>query len=260
MTPPLFFVNEGDLARATPFEVDLSGEEGRHALRVRRLRVGEELVLADGFGASGWGSVAAVVPPAPVRVRIERVVSTPAPCPHIVIAQAAIKGERMDRALETLTESGVDEILVWDGQRSIARTKDRRSGVGGGAAPAPERMIRKVREAAKQARRPRVPAVEAGLTLTDVLARAEAGVVVVLDEVGTTSLADHLPMGSGASVAAVTIIVGPEGGFSDQERQQLSQARALSARVGPAILRASTAGTYALGWVMAATGRWELTD
>jgi 16S rRNA (uracil1498-N3)-methyltransferase len=245
-TAPLFLVD--DLPQG--FEVVLDGPEGRHAATVKRLRVGEELLLADGRGGLARAVVEAVG-----RDRLDlRVLSRTEldpPTPRVVLAQALVKGDRGELAVELATEAGIDEVLPWRAARCVARWEH---GPRGDKALARWRAT--VREAAKQARRPWLPPVSEPVSTAELVRRvAAADLALVLHESagsGLRALADELPVHGD-----VLIVVGPEGGVSDAELDELVAAGARAVRLGPQVLRASTAAAVALGALGALTARWE---
>ncbi len=112
----------------------LDGPEGRHAATVRRTRVGEHLLLADGAGLRVEGEVVAVGS-GTLDLRVVSVASDPAPSPRFVLVQALAKNDRDDQAVEAATECGVDEVVPWQASRSVVQwrgergEKARRSGM-----------------------------------------------------------------------------------------------------------------------------------
>ena len=243
-TAPLFLVDElPDGAR-----VVLAGPEGRHAATVKRLGPGEEVQLADGRG----GLLRAVVESAArdtVELQVLERVTLAAPSPRVVLAQALVKGDRGELAVEMATEAGVDEILPWRAARSIARWDD---GPRGDKALARWRST--VREAAKQARRSWLPPVGEPVTTAALASRAAAAdaALVLHESAGTLLVEVALP-----AAGELLLVVGPEGGVSDAELEQLTAAGALAVRMGPEVLRASTAAAVALGALGALTARWR---
>jgi 16S rRNA (uracil1498-N3)-methyltransferase len=132
--------------------VEVVGDEAHHAVAVRRLRVGESVVLTDGSGVSVTGEVAS----AGKRVfalTVSSVRVSPAPDPAVVVVQALPKGDRGELAVELLTEIGVSEIVPWAASRSVAVWKGER------AVKSLARWRSTAREAAKQARRSWFPVV-----------------------------------------------------------------------------------------------------
>jgi 16S rRNA (uracil1498-N3)-methyltransferase len=245
-TAPLFLVDAlpaGDRAV-------LDGPEGRHAAAVKRLRAGEAVLLADGRGGLAHATVAAAGHDTVELTIGDRTVLAP-PAPRVLLAQALVKGDRGELAVEMATEAGVDGILPWRASRCVARWDD---GPRGDKALARWRST--VREAAKQARRPWLPVVEEPVT-TEALAHRVAGAAgaLVLHEGATARLAELA--GDLPAAGDLLLVVGPEGGVSDAEIEALTAAGARPVRLGHEVLRASTAAAVALGALGVLTGRWR---
>ncbi|GAY10354.1 16S rRNA (uracil(1498)-N(3))-methyltransferase [Pseudonocardia sp. N23] len=242
-TAPLFLVDE----LPTGADAVLDGPEGRHAATVRRLRVGEEITLADGRGGLAR-AVVDTVGRDRLDLRVVSVAVLDPPTPRVVLAQALVKGERSELAVELATEAGVDEILPWRAARCVAKWED-----GARGEKALARWRTTVRSAAKQARRPWVPPVGAPVSTRELAALAlRFDRILVLHESATDGLAAALT----PDVREVLLVVGPEGGVSDDEIAALTAAGAVAVRLGPEVLRASTAAAVALGAIGALTSRW----
>ncbi len=242
-TAPLFLVE----AVPEAGRLVLDGPEGRHAATVKRLRVGESVQVADGRGGLGRAEVVAVgrdLVELTVSVRVELA----PPAPRITLAQALVKGDRGELAVELATEAGVDAIVPWRAARCVAKWEP-----GPRGDRALGRWRTTVREAAKQARRPWVPPVEEPVGTAGLARRAAAAdLALVLHESARTGLtAVPLP-----TVGEVLLVVGPEGGVSDAELADLTAAGARPVRLGPEVLRASTAAAVALGALGVLTDRW----
>lgn len=243
MTLPVFLVPA--LPRGEEFVLD--GPEGRHAATVKRLRVGEELVLSDGSGAQVRCSVVAVEKDALALRVVERWVE-PEPAPRVVLAQALVKGDRGELAVELATEAGVDGVVPWRATRCITKWED-----GPRGAKALGRWRSTVREAAKQARRARVPVVDEPVSTSQLSHRvSSSALTLVLHESATERLADVSLPDSGD----VLLVVGPEGGITPEELETLRSSGARVVRLGPTVLRASTAAAVALGAIGVRTSRW----
>jgi 16S rRNA (uracil1498-N3)-methyltransferase len=245
MTLPVHLVPS--LAGVSPgATVTVEGDEAHHAVAVRRLRVGETVVLTDGSGRSVTGAVASTGKRV-FTVDVAQAQEVPRPGPSFVVVQALPKGDRGELAVEVLTEVGVDRVVPWAAARSVAVWKGER------AAKSLARWRSTAREAAKQARRAWHPEV-AELASTADVARlvAEADLAVVLHEEATAPLAALDVPVSGV----VVVVVGPEGGLTDDEVSALVEAGALSVRLGTEVLRTSTAGVAACAALLARTDRW----
>lgn len=243
-----------DLADVAPGDtVVLTGDEGRHAVTVRRLAVGEQVQLVDGTGTRVTGRVTHAVRPDRLGVCVEATASEAEPVPRLTVVQAVPKGERGELAVEVLTEVGVDVIVPWAASRCVARWRDGSSD---------SRWQRAAREAAKQARRARFPEV-AGLATTDEVAArlAVAGVGLVLHEEAADLVRDeHLLGRDGRPADDLVLVVGPEGGVSDAERAAFAAAGATEVCLGPTVLRTSTAGVVAAASVLSRTPRWRRVE
>jgi 16S rRNA (uracil1498-N3)-methyltransferase len=237
-----------DVAAATVGqELVLDGSEGHHAATVRRLTTGEQLSLTDGEGTVARCRVTSVDKRSLVAEVLD-VVTTPPETPRVVVVQAIPKGERGELAVEMLTEVGVDVIVPWAAARSIARWK------GDRADKALAKWRTAAREAAKQARRSWFPTVADLATTDDVVALLSgASVRVVLHEAASGPLADVPVPGRGE----IVVVVGPEGGITDDELEAFSAVGAEPLRMGSSVLRSSTAGVAAVAALLARTPRWR---
>jgi 16S rRNA (uracil1498-N3)-methyltransferase len=227
--------------------VEVTGDEAHHAVAVRRLRVGEQVVLTDGEGRSVTGAVTATGKRA-LSVEVATVASSDKPSPAFTVVQALPKGDRGELAVEVLTEVGVDVVVPWAASRSVAVWKGER------AVKAHAKWQATAREAGKQSRRSWLPTVTP-LASTDAVRAlvAEADLAVVLHEDASVPL-------SGVEVPAagrVVVVVGPEGGIAADELTALESAGALTVRLGDEVLRTSTAGVVAVAALLSRTDRWR---
>jgi len=227
----------------------LDGPEGRHAATVRRLRAGEELVLSDGSGAQVRCVVDEVLDKDALRLTVVERWAVPDPTPRVVLAQALVKGDRGELAVELATEAGVDGVVPWRAARCVTKWEE-----GPRGAKALARWRSTAREAAKQARRAKVPSVDEPVSTSGLVKRVSlAALALVLHESAKTALNSvELP-----AEGEVLLVVGPEGGITDQELVTLTEAGAHVVRLGPNVLRASTAAAVALGALGVLTSRWE---
>ena len=239
LVPSLADVTEGSV-------VSVEGAEAHHAVTVRRLRGGESVVLTDGVGTSAQGVVSSAARRA-VEVTVSTVSDSPAPSPSVVVVQALPKGDRGELAVEMLTEVGVMSIVPWAAARCVAAWRGER------AAKSLARWRSTAREAAKQARRSWFPAVEELASTSDVAALlGSADLAVVLHEEASIPLASlDVP-----ATGLVAVVVGPEGGLADEEVAAFARAGAQPVRLGPEVLRTSTAGVAAVSALLARTPRW----
>jgi 16S rRNA (uracil1498-N3)-methyltransferase len=243
VSPPVFLCETGRLAAD---RIVLDGPEGRHAAAVRRLRAGERVDLTDGAGLLVECVVAAAG-----RDSLELEASArrrfAAPSPRLVVVQALPKGDRGELAVETMTEVGVDAIVPWAAARCVTQWRPERRDKALG------RWRTTAREAAKQARRAWLPDVRDLAATRDLRSCvAEAGLAVILHESAVRPLsALDVPVSG-----EIVVIVGPEGGIADEELADFEAAGGVPARLGPTVLRTSTAGVAAASVLLSRTGRW----
>ncbi|MEY4323699.1 MAG: Ribosomal small subunit methyltransferase [Actinomycetota bacterium] len=248
MGASLFHVSTERLINTSAGEyVTLDGDEGYHAATVQRIQVGDAVLLADGEGRLAHGNVREVPSKNEVIVEVVAITVAPPPQPRVVVVQALPKGDRGELAVEMLTEVGVDMIIPWSAQRCVAVWKGDKEEKG------VAKWRTAAREAAKQSRRARTPQITNLATTKDVVRLiTETPHAWVLHEDGDVRL-------SGISVPLqgdLLLVVGPEGGVSPDELELFAEAGAQVVRLGPTVLRTSTAGTVAAGIVMSRTTRW----
>ena len=171
----------------------------------------------------------------------------PWPDPAVTVVQAIPKGDRGELAVEEMTEVGVDRIVPWAAARCVPVWQGARG----------ERSLAKwrltAREAAKQSRRAWIPEI------TDVASAgqvaqliAEAACAIVAEPDAAISLGRLSLPESGD----LLVVVGPEGGITGEESAAFRAAGAAACRLGPTVLRTSTAGTVAAAILLTRSGRW----
>lgn len=225
--------------------LDLDGDEGRHAATVMRIRAGERVVLTDGAGTSATCTVTDAAKGA-LALRVDSVTRVERPSPTVTVVQAIPKGDRGELAVEMLTEIDVDRIVPWAASRSVAVWRGDR--VGKGVA----KWRSTARTAAKQARRAWLPEVTDLASTDDVVALLQdADLAIVLHEDAQVPLAAL----SLVDAEHVVVVVGPEGGLSDEELAAFSGAEVV--RLGSSVLRTSTAGVAAVAALLSRTPRWS---
>jgi 16S rRNA (uracil1498-N3)-methyltransferase len=178
----------------------------------------------------------------------------PAPVPRVTVVQAIPKGDRGELAVETMTEVGVDVVVPWAAERCVVRWRGDKADKGAA------RWRSTAVAAAKQSRRSWLPEVTPVASTAEVADRVRA---VVSEGTGLAVLLDPdapqpLPaLARAAGLTEIILVVGPEGGISATEASLLAEAGAAGARLGPTVLRASSAGAIAAALVMTAAGRWS---
>lgn len=243
MTLPVHLVDDLT-ALVAGSHVTVEGDEGHHAVAVRRLTVGEQVMLCDGRGTRGTGEIVETGKRRMV-VRLDDIVSEPRPAPAFTVVQALPKGDRGELAVEVLTEIGVDTVVPWAAARSVAVWRGPR------AEKSHAKWAATAREAGKQARRswfPQVPQMASTSQICEQIARAD--LALVLHEDATEALP------AVGDAASVLLVVGPEGGISPDELAAFTAAGARPVRLGSEVLRTSTAGVAAVAALLSGTSRW----
>lgn len=226
--------------------VTVDGDEGHHAVAVRRLKAGEQVVLTDGRGVSATGEISATTKRS-MEITVGAIDVQAPLVPAITVVQALPKGERGELAVELLTEIGVSTIVPWAAQRSIASWRGER-----GVKPL-SRWRSTAREAGKQSRRSWFPVVTDLASTADVIARIKvAHLALILWEESVRPIADlDVPIDG-----EILVVVGPEGSFTPGEVEAFEDAGAHRVKLGDEVLRTSTAGLAASAALLSRTPRW----
>src|SRR5271163_4605584 len=187
-----------------------------------------------------------------LRARVVKRWQVPSVRPPVTVVQALPKSERSELAIELATEAGADALVAWQAARCVARWEGARADKG------LRRWHAVARAAAQQSRRAHIPSVDGVLSTAALTQRigdvvASGGAVLALHESAAGRLTDL----SLAQAKSVMLVVGPEGGIAPDELSALTDAGAVPVRLGPTVLRTSTAATVALGALGVLTPRWE---
>jgi 16S rRNA (uracil1498-N3)-methyltransferase len=228
-----FFINEIRSGFA-----ELHGEEARHLTRVLRVEPGQRFEISDNQHV--W--LAEIVEARGERVVfqvLEPVAPTLLPV-HITLVAAIVKFDRFEWMVEKATELGVERIVPME----AARTE---KGLFEASRKRAERWQRIARESSQQSRRTSIPEIAPPVRLAASLSEP-AHFRYLLDESAAPPLLTLLPPHRTAE-DRVAILLGPEGGWTDDERRSIAEAGWLAASLGPLILRAETAAAAALSIV-----------
>ena len=231
----LFFVD--DLPTSGSYE--FSNEDAHHAIRVLRMQTGDEFMLSDGNGS--WAQVKATeISKKSITVQVldsgyqEPLATT------ITVVQALPKGDRAKEAIELLTEAGVDRIVPWAASRSIGKGSDK--------------FAITAREASKQSRRLRIPEVTELATTAQICEAIKlSDLAIAFHESAQGKLSDQI---TSHNVQNLLIIIGPEGGLTEDELAAFEAAGAKVALMGRPILRSAHAGIAAVSAVSALLKVW----
>ncbi|HTY34981.1 16S rRNA (uracil(1498)-N(3))-methyltransferase [Mycobacterium sp.] len=229
----------------------VDGDEGFHAATVRRIRPGEQLVLGDGAGELARCEVEHAGRDG-LRARVLARWSVEPGHPAVTVVQALPKSDRTELAIELATEAGADAFLAWQAARCVASWQGPRADKG------LRRWRAVARSAGRQSRRAHIPPVGGVLSTAALTQRvrdevAAGTAVLALHESATDRLANaHV-----GQADSVFLVVGPEGGIAPDEVAALTEAGAVAVRLGPQVLRTSTAAAVALGALGVLTPRWD---
>ncbi len=235
----LFFVP--DLGTGVSLVVD--GDEAHHAIKVLRVEINEEIMLADGSGAWVRGSVASIDKKSFVVSVLERGIAQGVQ-PELIIIQALMKSDRAKEAIELLTVAGATTIIPWQSERSIAKWQDDFG----------DKWVKTAVAAAKQSRRITLPEIETPITTAQIAKRygGESN-LFVLHESAMTKISEAA---KGISSGPIILVIGPEGGLTPTELELFASVGGTVVLLGPEVFRAAHAGFAALCAISALIGRW----
>jgi 16S rRNA (uracil1498-N3)-methyltransferase len=222
---------------------ELAGENAQHLARVLRVEEGQAFEITDNNRV--W--LATVQSVRRDLVRFEVVSELPAgpPAPAVTLYLALIKFDRFEWAVEKATELGVTRIVP------VAAARSERGLFEGGQKRA-ERWRRIGHEASEQSRRLRVPEIDAPVKLGRVLRDASTHRFWCDERPGAPALVEAFHPAAGDSTA---LLIGPEGGWTDLEREEFAGAGWRGVSLGPLVLRAETAVCSALAVI---AQKWHL--
>ena len=235
----LFFVD--DLPTGAGVRYEFNNDDAHHAIKVLRLSPGERFNLGDGKGA--WSRVVIEnVNKKSMTVKVLESGFQEALSTQFTVVQAIPKGDRIKESIELSTEGGADRIIMWKSERSIGRSEDKL-----------DKLKNTAREASKQSRRFRIPAVDGVATTESVIDEiAKADLALIFHESATMRLPQVVTPGP----KKVLAIIGPEGGLTDDEVEAFAAAGAKVVLMGRPILRSAHAGLAALAAINTALSVW----
>ena len=224
----------------------VTGEEANHIHKVLRMAVGDELLLADGRGTWGSGTITSLSK-TEVLVHLTETGTQATSQPRISVIQALPKSDRVKETIELLTEAGVDRIIPWQATRSISKMQgDSLSKWRQGAFTA-----------AKQSRRFRIPDIEfsySAATSSDEIFRNS--VILTCHESASAKLSQVFSSPLPEGLEEIFVVIGPEGGLTEEEVAHFHALGAHTVRLGEPIFRSAHAGVAVLSAIQALTGRW----
>lgn len=229
----LFFVP--DLPTQVGASYSFNSEDANHAIKVLRIEVGEIFRVSDGNG--GWANVKVnEVTKRSLETTVLEVGRQEPLDIQFTVVQALPKSDRAKEAVELLTEAGADVIVPWLANRSISRTE------------VISKFATTAREASKQSRRLFIPQLHETVKEKGVIELIKnADLALVFHESAEVKLSEIITPQIKAK--NVVIVIGPEGGITDEELAAFAAAGAHVAGLGRPILRSAHAGLAALSAV-----------
>jgi 16S rRNA (uracil1498-N3)-methyltransferase len=236
---PLFFVDNlsgGDSQL-------LDKDEAHHAIKVLRLKIGEEIMISDGSGNWVSGPIEELGKKT-LLIKVSNQGQKKLNKPELVIVQAITKSDRNKEMLELITVAGVDRIIPWQSDRSISKWQS----------DSADKWELTIKESCKQARRvvmPKLSKVIDSKQLAEELISVPFS--IIFHEAASTNFSDvNVP----SDITSIYLIIGPEGGITDEELLMFKGITSNVVRLGEPVLRSAHAGFAALAAVQTKLGRW----
>ena len=222
----------------------LTGPDAHHLGRVMRAKAGDEVILCDGAGFDYTAAVTAVAPDRVEFRLLEKRPTAAEPSVEVTLFAGYPKQDKLEFIVQKAVELGAARVVPFFSRFCVAAPKEDQKNL---------RYARIAAEAAKQAGRGLIPAVELPLDIKDLPARFDQfDLVLFFYEGGGQSLRTLVK-----DQKRIALITGAEGGFSPEEAEKLIAAGAVPVGLGPRILRCETAPVAALAAVMTLAGQLE---
>ena len=221
----------------------LENEEAHHAIKVLRLNIGEVIKISDGVGNWVSGPIVEIAKKE-LFISISERGEIQAAKPELVLVQAITKSDRNKEMLELAVEAGVDRIIPWQSERSISKWQS----------DSEQKWQVGIKQSCKQARQVKLPQLMQVMSTNEVIKSiGEGGFGIVFHEGASTKFSEPIIPNSQSSVY---LVIGPEGGISEQELLSFQNNGSKVVRLGDTVLRSAHAGFAALSAVQTKLGRW----
>lgn len=228
-------------------KIILDGESARHIAKSLRMRVGDVICVTDGGGDDYGCQIEEITKDEVVLKVCYKQACESEPSCRVTIYQGVPKSSKMEDIIQKCVELGVCEIVPTLTKRCVSRPDDKSAGKKN------QRYQKIALEAAQQSGRGIVPKIENMKTLRQAIAEDESDVKIVFYEGGGEKLADIVK----PDTESVSVFIGPEGGFEQEEVEQIEASGGVRATLGKRILRTQTAPVAALTAIMLLTGNLE---
>ncbi len=235
----LFFVDKLSSGQTQTLESD----EAHHAIKVMRLKTGEEIKISDGEGNWVSGPISEV---GKKNLKIDVTASgiEASKKPELVLVQALTKSDRNKEMLELVTVAGVDRIIPWQAERSISKWQFNSY----------DKWTSSIKEAGKQSRRVNLPKLEKMMSVREITEQISKSDCVLVFHESANEKFSALDISQNAS--SVYLVIGPEGGITDTELEIFKSKGGNLVRLGEPVLRSAHAGFAALASIQTKLGRW----
>ena len=228
-------------------KIILDGESARHIAKSLRMRVGDVICVTDGGGDDYGCQIEEITEDEVVLKVCYKQACESEPSCRVTIYQGVPKSSKMEDIIQKCVELGVCKIVPTLTKRCVSRPDDKAAGKKN------QRYQKIALEAAQQSGRGIVPQIENMKTLRQAIAEDESDVKIVFYEGGGEKLADIVKL----DTESVSVFIGPEGGFEQEEVEQIEASGGVRATLGKRILRTQTAPVAALTAIMLLTGNLE---
>lgn len=226
-------------------DVVIEGDEAHHAGSALRLKVGERVLVTNGKGRRAEVEILDINK-RNISARIIDVTDIARPKTILTVVQALTKGDRARETIELLTEGGAEIIIPWTASRSVGQWKEEKDALS--------KWRSWAKEATKQSRRSWIPdVVDAKSTNQIKELIQDSELTLMLHEEGERKISSVV---NGKPPKDIVIIIGPEGGISDDEASLFTSAGAQSVTIGNPVFRSAHAGVSALAAVQTGFGIW----
>jgi 16S rRNA (uracil1498-N3)-methyltransferase len=236
---PLFFVD--NLSGGNSQLLD--NNEAHHAIKVLRVKIGEEIMISDGSGNWVSGPIQELGKKT-LLIKASNQGEKKLNKPELVIVQAITKSDRNKEMLELITVAGVDRIIPWQSDRSISKWQS----------DSADKWELTIKESCKQARRVVMPKLSKSVNSKQLVEELSSiPFSIIFHEAASTNFSDvNVP----SDITSIYLIIGPEGGITDEELLMFKGIASNIVRLGEPVLRSAHAGFAALAAVQTKLGRW----
>ena len=240
MSPATFLVSAESLADTQVGSVVILDNAVSHHIKVTRIQPDELVDLVDGQGTRVTGVIRR-----PGEFLIQKITHENSAKLQVTVVQALIKGDRLERAIEMMTEVGVFGFIPWEADHSVVRWTTEKA----------ERNRQKwenlVRASVEQSRRSYLPVIHSVMNSKNLMTiLPDYDHVILMDESASQYQLDSL-------AGRILLIIGPEGGFSESERLSFASANnAQHLTIGTSVFRGATAGVVGMTYLLTRFGEW----